>query len=84
MLRMSNYSRYPLGTWDVTDDTLTLFRSSLPDGQDLQWWNEDRMKGPGAKQVFCNNLVAATFGNLRDQVPRHRGKKTTQKYVKIS
>lgn len=45
--------------------TLTLFRRSLPDGQNLQWWNEDSRKGPGAKQFFFSNLVAATFGNLR-------------------
>lgn len=64
----------------MTDDTQTLFRRRLPDGQNLQWWNEDSMKGPGAKQCFFSNLVAATFGNLRDQVPRYR-KIALQKYM---
>lgn len=87
MLGMSNYSRYPLEKQNVTDDTLALCRSRLPDGQNLQWWNEDNMKRPGAKQFFCTNLVAGAFGNLRDQFSRFGGKKTIQvpqKYMKIS
>lgn len=28
------------------EDTLALFISSLADGQDLHWWNEDSRKGP--------------------------------------
>lgn len=37
----------PRGMWDVMEDTLALFRSSLADGQDLPWQNEDNRKGPG-------------------------------------
>lgn len=75
MLGMSNYSRYPLEKWNVTDDTLALFRSRPPDGQNLPWWNEDNMRRPGAKQFFCSNLVTRGFGNLRDQFSRFGGRR---------
>lgn len=59
----------------MTDDTLALFRSSVPDGQNLHGWNEDSMKRPGAKQLFCSNLVAVICGSLKDQFLRF-GKRT--------
>lgn len=48
----------PPGMWDVVEERLALSESSLTDGQDLQWRNEDSTRGLGQ-----NGVSAAPWWN---------------------